>query len=286
MGNKTSSSNRVAAFSDAEDTSLAAKHDVVLIQPEGGAAAGALETAYVLTWDETSVTVRYRDLKEIVDGAAVPVEETLPKDDKRLLFKLIVQMGSASLPATAMAGALDNGKPLELYVMFDGYPDDAAEWLGVWSPRIISGLPKFCAPDTTRAARGAGDDGLPDGWAYGESKSRPGTLVYENVYTKEHIDWVPLRPASRIDHQSFDLKPWKNLPEGWRCQDDLSKDNYLVYENMYSMETTKERPTKPARPPSRATEARSRRFSSSRRCRSTMRSRQTRISSARNGFET
>lgn len=38
---------------------------------------------------------------------------------------------------------------------------------------------------------------LPEGWKKVESRSKPGTFVYENVYTEERIAWVPTEPAKK-----------------------------------------------------------------------------------------
>lgn len=46
--------------------------------------------------------------------------------------------------------------------------------------------------------RRAREKELPEGWKRVESRSRPGTYVYENIYTDERQAWLPTEPAVNV----------------------------------------------------------------------------------------
>ena len=50
--------------------------------------------------------------------------------------------------------------------------------------------------------RRAREKELPEGWKRVESRSRPGTYVYENIYTEERQAWLPTEPAVNVGRMS------------------------------------------------------------------------------------
>eukprot|EP00049_Salpingoeca_infusionum_P024964 m.17672 g.17672 ORF g.17672 m.17672 type:complete len:272 (+) comp7518_c0_seq2:284-1099(+) len=106
---------------------------------------------------------------------------------------------------------------------------------------------------------------LPEGWRMVESRSKPGTYVYENVYTDERQAWLPTEPAVKLEPEAF-AEPEvaaapaaggltaeqkeKNkralaarkasaqgfLPDGWRKVPSNSRPGQFVYENIYTEE--------------------------------------------------
>lgn len=75
---------------------------------------------------------------------------------------------------------------------------------------------------------------LPDGWKRIESRSRPGEMVYENIYTEERQAWFPDGPAT------------KPLPQGWRKVESRTYPGEFVYENINTLERQAWEPTEPA----------------------------------------
>lgn len=106
---------------------------------------------------------------------------------------------------------------------------------------------------------------LPAGWKRVESRSKPGTYVYENTFTEERQAWIPTEPAiapgtkiaapsSTGDAKQEALKE-KNrkaleafkaaskakqatgvLPDGWKKVASQSRPGEFVYENIYTEE--------------------------------------------------
>ena len=50
------------------------------------------------------------------------------------------------------------------------------------------------------------DTALPFGWMGTKSRSRPGVVVYKNIFTGEKISWVPRSPASKTVGESPDVE--------------------------------------------------------------------------------
>lgn len=55
--------------------------------------------------------------------------------------------------------------------------------------------------------RRAREKELPEGWKRVESRSRPGTYVYENIYTEERQAWLPTEPAVNVGMMMFACVP-------------------------------------------------------------------------------
>ena len=87
---------------------------------------------------------------------------------------------------------------------------------------------------------------LPRGWRSVESGSHEGEVVYENLWTKERIAWIPRRPASKRPDESPDLDPNAGLPAGWTATASESSPGMLEYENVYTQERVAWVPTRAA----------------------------------------
>lgn len=123
------------------------------------------------------------------------------------------------------------------------------------------------------ALRAKRADALPEGWKTVQSRSRPGEVVYENVYTEERQAWYPTeaarKPAELAENQEVSASAKKGisaatkernkralaarkakadalLPEGWRKVESASKPGEYVYENMNTEERVAWYPTEPA----------------------------------------
>ena len=106
---------------------------------------------------------------------------------------------------------------------------------------------------------------LPPGWVRGESRSRPGEVVYVNEATGERQAWFP--EVSEEDLKKAELKAKnaaalaarkkasttadasKPLPEGWRRVESRSRPGEFVYENEFTDERQAWFPDGPAEKP-------------------------------------
>ena len=96
-------------------------------------------------------------------------------------------------------------------------------------------------------------DPLPEGWKEKASRTKPGEVVYENVFTGERVEWRPEAPAARVSNASEDLfrkhvavKTGSGLPPGWVAAKSRSNPNETVYQNKYTGERVPWKPTRPA----------------------------------------
>lgn len=115
---------------------------------------------------------------------------------------------------------------------------------------------------------------LPDGWKRTESRSRPGEIVYENLFTGERQAWFPDAPAvdpkagddakkqalfeknrKALEARKAQLAAKKSeeasrpLPDGWKRVESRSRPGEYVYENTYTEERIAWFPEEPAEPP-------------------------------------
>lgn len=106
---------------------------------------------------------------------------------------------------------------------------------------------------------------LPPGWIRGESRSRPGEVVYINEATGDRQAWFP--EVSEEDLKKAELKAKnaaalaarkkassaadaaKPLPEGWKRVESRSRPGEFVYENQYTEERQAWFPDGPAEKP-------------------------------------
>jgi len=117
----------------------------------------------------------------------------------------------------------------------------------------------------------------PAGWKRVESRSRPGEIVYENIYTQERQGWIPTEPAvdpaapsaeevaakaklsdknakaleklKKKKQQEKEKELKKPLPEGWTRVESRSRPGEFVYENEYTEERQAWFPDAPAEKP-------------------------------------
>jgi len=116
---------------------------------------------------------------------------------------------------------------------------------------------------------------LPEGWKRTESRSRPGTMVYENTITGERQAWFPDAPAVDPNmseeekkkkalmeknkaalakrkaalEQKKSAEATKPLPEGWKRVESRSRPGEFVYENTFTEERQAWFPEEPAEKP-------------------------------------
>eukprot|EP00052_Salpingoeca_macrocollata_P008411 m.66715 g.66715 ORF g.66715 m.66715 type:complete len:266 (+) comp16580_c2_seq1:85-882(+) len=112
----------------------------------------------------------------------------------------------------------------------------------------------------------AKDAMLPAGWVRVESRSKPGSYVYENEHTGERQAWFPTEPAikpvekeqpkglseeqkekNRKALEAYKKKMEANLPAGWKKVESRSKPGTFVYENEFTEERIAWIPTEPAK---------------------------------------
>ena len=63
-------------------------------------------------------------------------------------------------------------------------------------------------------------DELPAGWRAVPSRSRPGKIAYQNIFTGERISWVPTEPAS---HTKGEIKKKKKKKKKKKRSDSAPK---------------------------------------------------------------
>ena len=95
--------------------------------------------------------------------------------------------------------------------------------------------------------------GLPSGWISKDSVSRPGFKSFQNLYTKETIQWKPIHPARKRRGESVDLNPEAGLPPGWTVVPSTSRPGELSYVNTLNGAKVAWRPHLPAAHPNALT---------------------------------